>query len=400
MATFKFPRFVGLTNTFATTNIPPKFARDIVNCDIDSLGRISVPRPGTLRVYSGSACHSWFEYDDGFGVGLFVEGDSLKRLNRDYSATVLATPGPMEMSYVEFNGSVYYSNGVVFGRYKNGAVSPVGVPGPLHQPSAAPTTSGGMYAGTYGVAIRWLRNGEASGTGKSTYVDVEDGGGITLTGFPPAPSLVDEMEVFVSRPNGEELYYYDTFPVNTGFIAIRYSREATPLDTQFLKQSVPGLGLTIHNGRLHWLSGNRVGRSVPFRLGLTESLSGLIFPAPTTNIISISGADAKTLFVTTTESVFRVDTMEGQDKPTVVLPYGIVRGAFSYDRARSTAFIFGERGVVALTQEGVKELHADAFSPAKLLRATSAVIPSEGYDKMVVVGPPSGELGRLQHSDY
>lgn len=400
MATYKLPAIIGLTNMFATTDIPNGFVRDLVNCDIDSAGRLVLPRPGATQVYSGTGCHSWFEFNDGVGRGLFVEGGLLKRLNADYTALTLASVGDSEMSYVEFNGRVYYSNKVVFGCYRYGVASPVGIPVPGHQPTATATTSGGMYAGTYGVAIRWMRNGEASGTIKSVYVDVPSDGGITLTGFPPPPATVDEIEVFLSRVNGEELYYYDTFPATTDFIALHYSREADPLDTQFLRQSVPGLGLTVHEGRLHWLRDNAVGRSVPFRFGLTEPMSGLSFPNLTTNIISVSGADRRTLYVTTTHAVYRVDNVEGQYRSTKVLPYGVPRGAYAYVADKTLAAIFSERGVVLLSQDGVKEVHAEQFSPPELNRVSAAVVPAEGYDKLVVVGSPTGVPGRLQHSDY
>ena len=108
--------FLGMNNRANDTGLPMpdkvnpfgKF-RNAVNVDFSDDGKVEFPRMGSTRVYAGTDCHSWIEYSHDYGLGLFVEGTSLKLLNADFTATTLKTVGSGPMSYATINDFIYLS---------------------------------------------------------------------------------------------------------------------------------------------------------------------------------------------------------------------------------------------------------------------------------------------------
>ena len=390
----------GMDNLSPSHRIPFGKARNVVNCDFNLGGQLIIPRPGCSRVYAGTACHSWYEYEHPYGLGFFVENGVFKRLNRDFSTTALLGAGAAKMYYASLGATLYLSNGVFFKQYASGSLFDVGVEVPGYQPKTTVTQTGGLYAGKYKVAITWLRNGEQSGAVTPVVVDVPEGGGIQLTEFPVVPPTVDVLFVYVSDPNGADLLFYGAYPRGTPEVKVDYFTGADPLTTIGAVRARPKKHLAVHNGRLWWADGTQVFASEPFQFGLYRAFNCLPFPDEPTNIISVSGVNSQTLFVTTRAEIYRVDATSTEvPVPTVVRNYGCPEGGAAYSKDGKEAYVVSDNGLLMITQEGVAELMVDSVATHLYDEATLAVHSREGYDKVVFTGVPVS-AGLLQHSDY
>ena len=390
-------KFTGMDNLNPDYSIPAGKARNIVNCDINNQGNLLIPRPGSSRVYLGTDCHSWYEFEHSRGFGFFIEGNYLKRLNSDATVTTLKEVGPDPMSFCNIGDTVYFSNIRTCGRYIDGTIYNWGVDTPLLQPVAELNQTGGMYEGDYFIAITWMSNGEESGALNSRLVHVTEGAGIRLSQFPTPPDYVDTVAVYCSNVNGADLYYYDEYPAHTtGEVFIRYFTGALKLDHQFGRKVTPGLGLTVHNGRIYWRDGTMVRYTDVHRYGTQSAFAYIPFEEVVTNIISLPTV----LFVSTRKAIYRIDGFDtDQMSLTPVKLYGVAMNAVKYDTVDKKAYAFSDRGFIELSTEGIAELHSDSVVPPTFMEGTVAIVSQNGFRKLVFVGK-QGEVSELQHPSY
>ena len=410
--------FLGMNNRANDTGLPMpdklnpfgKF-RNAVNVDFDNSGAICFPRIGSTLACAGTACHSWYEFDHDLGFGFFVDGISLKRLNRDDTATVLQTVSAGPMSFCRVSDAIYFSNGVDTGIYVNGTIKPWGIQTPQTQPYASATNLGGMYGGDYRVAITWLTeispdHYQESGTFESTQVTVADGGGIHLTAFPTPPSYVDLVAVYVSGVNGgsdnpdstgEGLYLYDEYPANVSDVTIRYNVGTVNLDTQFGYKPQPKLGLTLHYGRIYWPDGNYVYFTEAQHYGLQRVNSYYRFEEAVTNVVSTPGA----LYVTTGKAIYKLFGIDGETPAgnVKVKTYGAPEGSVYYDDNDNFALVVTDNGFAIFTAEGVKELSAEHIAFPTFEKGSVAIVEHLGTRRAIAV-MQGGTVSRLQHADY
>ena len=400
--------YAGMNNRAADTKLPEPSQnnpfgkyRNAVNVDFDNEGHLLFPRIGSTLAYSGTECHSWYEYEDSLGYGLFVDGTSLKRLNLDDTATTLKTVNPLPMSYCVLNGNIYFSNGSDTGIYVNGTIKEWGVEVPPMQPLATATATGGMYAGEYRVVITWLTeisNGhyEESGTGNSTRVTVADGGGIRLSDFPLVPSTIDSVAVYVSSVNSQDLYLYDEYPANISEVFIRYNVGTVKLDTQFGFKVRPKLGLTVHYGRVYWIDGNFIYYTEAQHYGLQRAGSYFHYESPITNIISVPGA----LFITTETGIYRISGIDSeQPTNTQVKTYGAPEGSYFQDFDDTFAYLISHNGFCKISSEGIVEIAQNDIAFPVFMKGSAAVVEHQGYQKLIAV-MQEGTVSTLQHPEY
>jgi len=389
-------QFNGMNNLSPDYSVPLGKARNIVNCDVDDYGNVQFPRQGSTKVYAGADCHSWFSHETDTILGFFVEGNELKSLNSDLTVTALKTVGNSEMSYCRLGDTVFFSNGAVSGRYKFGTVFEWGVDNPPIQPTAMVTQTGGLYAGEHLVAITWLSNGEESGSVNARVVTVQDGGGIRLSSFPVPPSYVDSVAVYVSSVNGADLYLYDEYPATIDEVSIRYFVGTIKLEHQFIQKVKPGLGLTVHNGRIYWRDGTLIRFTDAHRYGAYSAFNYVPFEDVVTNIVSVPSV----LFVTTKRAIYRVDSIDTDQMSLItVKTFGAVVDSVCYDDTDKTAYVMTDNGFVVLASDGAKELHGDQVIPPMFDRGTTAILSQNGFRKLVFVGQ-NAKVSALQHPDY
>jgi hypothetical protein len=108
-----FKNFKGINNVAEPINLELDELVEASNIDIDSDGRAK-RRGGYTKKYTPSdKVHSLWSNDR---ICLFIEGATLKRLNTDYTATIIrSNVSNLPMEYVDVNENVYYSNASVNG---------------------------------------------------------------------------------------------------------------------------------------------------------------------------------------------------------------------------------------------------------------------------------------------
>ena len=388
----------GMNNRVKDHAVPDGQYRNAVNIDFDDEGNIQFPRIGSSKVYAGTDCHSWYQFEDSFGAGIFIEGAELKRLNSNNTVTALKTVGNQPMSYCQVNGVVYFSNSAVTGRYRDGQVIEWGIPTPFNQLNVSARNKGGLHAGIYLVTLTWLSNGEESGADISRSVTVEEGGGIRLTNFPSSPAFVEQVAVYVSSPNGSELYLYDEYPSDIQVVDVQYFIGDAMLETQFAIKPQVRTGLTVHSGRIYWIDGQLVRCTMPHNFLLQEALAYFVFEEPVTNIISTQGP----LFVTTELGIYQVSGIDGEGLPELqkVKNYGAAAMRLPHnDQQNDVTFVMADVGMIAITAGGVKELHLDKVAPPKFKKGCISVIDQGGVRKLISVCQ-DGVISRLQSDDY
>jgi hypothetical protein len=409
------PSFKGINNRLDDTRLPmpskedPRLPlRNAVNVDIGSDGQVIFPGWGTTQAVSATDAHSWYEYDDAYGYGLFVDNGSLKRLNSDNTATTLATVQNLPMSYAALEDRLYYSNGIDSGIYENGTVKAWGIPNPPRQPDATAIPAGGLYGGEYRIAITWLvGSGERyleSGTFESVQVTVPDGGGIHLDNFPTPPADIDKIAIYVSSVNSEDLYLYDIdmdrYPAGVQDVFIRYHIGAIPLESQFAVKPEPGVCLTVHNGGIFWIDGNRVRYTEPHAVHLYRAGNYFDLEHEVLSLVSIKTGP---LYVQSINGLYAINGIYSPEGPALPKKLRTYNGCklhnVAYHPDNNEAAIWTDAGFVRVTAEGVQDLNLNEFAAPSFLVGSIAYQEQNGFMKLVFVGR-GGAISRSQHPDY
>lgn len=238
------------------------------NCDLDKSGRLA-RRAGFTQKMSGAVHSLWS--DDAQSTCLFVQGAHLNQLHPDYSASAIMALGGIgaRMSYCKTNDSVYFSNSVDTGILQNGATRTWGITVPP-LPGVA-LTVGSMPAGTYQFAMTYLReDGQESGAPLAGVIQVPDGGGLIFT-LPQSADLgVVRSVIYLSTPNGEELYV----ALMTADVMDAYTGDTSelnlPLATQFLQPPPAGQLIGYYRGRMFVAVDDTLYPSEPFSYELFD----------------------------------------------------------------------------------------------------------------------------------
>src|SRR5574337_393109 len=171
----------GVDNRAHVTALAEGHVRVADNVDIDARG-IGRTREGYARVTALAGAHSLWT-DALLTFALVADATTLYRLDTDGTLTsLLGGLGGGALSYAVVAGKVRWSNGVQTGQVAlDGTVQPLGVGTPLPSYGVAAVAHGGLAAGRYGVAMTFAdARHEEGGAPETVYVDVAEGGGITL----------------------------------------------------------------------------------------------------------------------------------------------------------------------------------------------------------------------------
>jgi hypothetical protein len=391
----------GMDTIQRSETLPEDTARNIVNFDVDDAGKTRI-RAGKTQVYSGNIVKDTF-WSNG-DIALFVEDGDLKRLNDDFTATLIhSSAGYSPMRYVCVDDVVYYTNGVVTGLIRDGSAAPWGVTPPTRQPTlSAGTSSNGLSAGEYQVAVTFISpTGEESGTGLSERVDVGDNGVIHLSDIPQPPEG-HTVRVYVSTANGEKLYSraelirgqisYDIYEASnvTGRI----------LETQFGIKPPAGHLLEYHNGRIFIANGPVVFVTEPLRYGLVKRSKGfLLYGRDVTMMKSVENG----IYIAADKTYF-INNYGPDIEQKDALPYGAVPGAAIELPKTQEGLIrvawWSERGLCIGGPDGmVLNLMEDKVAISKFSRASLLYREQDGLRNIMAV-LQGGEASKYAAADY
>lgn len=382
------------------------FLRSAENVDIDNAGNLR-RRKAAIRIQAMTGAHS-----------LFTSGDGTRYMVRDsvmYTVTlpsyaetlfkILSSNAPA--SYVEFNGSIYYSNGTDSGCIKSGVWYPWALPTP-----AAPTVStvgGTLYAGKYLVSVSHARLAsgaleEEGGVSPATQYELAADGGLRIT-LPAATAGATHVLVYVSTANGSAPMLAKTVAAGTATADVTLQAElmvGREAARRFEAPLPAGDQLFIHKGALCSVSGSRVYEGIPFKPGYCINAGkGIPFPAAVSNAVPTDGgvyivADKTYWFpgpvMTKVEGVI-----------PVVLPYGGVKGTSFSSPNKSLHGWFGAKGIVLAGPSGeVEAVMSDDIDLTPPASGVSSVFEADGLRRVVSCGWCVNlyNLAATQYTDY
>lgn len=255
-------------------------------------------RPGRTQVYVGTPVAA--AGDQSFF--LFTEGSVLKQLESDYTATTLVT-GLLDQTELYAcrtpEGKIYWGTGQESGVIIEGVNQSWNIPSP-QVPNVTTALIGALSDARYLFALSFLKNGIE---GSLSHTGVYEGGvGIDFALLDSAAVLaeVDQVRVYLSTPNGMELYQAGDFDIA---VAPSYLGDATELGVSAdLEDFIP-----MPNGKLIRYFAGRLWVSLGSSLVYSEEYHSM--PRPTNFIgfgerIENFGAVSDGLFVGTTDHIY------------------------------------------------------------------------------------------------
>lgn len=350
--TLTFKGFAGLDNRARDFALPEGYARNIRNADVLSSGKVQ-RRKGYTKLVSDTNPHSL--YSNGL-VTLYVAQGALKRLDGSVMTVLDADWGDAPTAYADRAGEVFFSNGLKTGRYAQGH-QVWGTENPPFQPTPELMPNGGLFPGTYQLALTWRDGlGIESGTPLNVQIDVPEGGGILLTDFPAPPAYVESVAVYISSANGSELYLDNDYPAWTTSVVIGQEERSIPLDTEFMQPMPPVEHLCAQGGRVYGSIGPALYVTNPFNPYLT-SLDGVLFEAPLTALLPVTDG----VYAITERKSYFLSFDAGDVPQRRELAYhGAIRGAAGFDPILPGVIWVGEKGVMRGLPGGENQNLTDA----------------------------------------
>lgn len=296
---------LGIDNVAPITKLRDGTLRNAVNVDLDVTGVASLRRGGRL-VSAGSDMRSLWT-DQVTGTTLVAYGTQLctvRYVAGAWTLTPVATiPAHVEVSYTYVNGEIAFSLPGQTGLLDPAAltVRPLGVEDVLGWDVAA-ATYGGMPAGRYAVALSHIDDtGEEGGLSGIKFVQVTEGGGLTVTLPVPETNEVVTTRVYHSEPNGSELRRAYDFPAALTTAKLGYTKLGRVQENRGQRKMPWGHLVRFWRGRLYAAQYRRLYFSLPMRPGLTDpEIDHLTLPSTITLLEGVDGG----LFVGSREGVF------------------------------------------------------------------------------------------------
>lgn len=386
MQTQPIGNFLGINNRlpdFALGTDNGRWLREAEDVDIDNAGRVR-RRNATSLLQALSDPHSL--YTTSSGTRYMVVGGSLYTVTLPaYTQSlfrVLSNDDPV--NYVEYAGSLYYSNGTDSGRIESGVWFPWALPTPT-APSAS-VISGALYAGDYQVSVSHYNNvtGEEGGISPSASYTLAAAGGLRVT-LPGATAGATHVNVYISTVNGSIPMLVATVTAGTSVYDCvapgSIGREAN----QRYEEPIPAGVLFMHNSRLCTYTANTVYIGIPARPGYyVPTDPRLEFPDNVTN--AISGQNGVYITADKTYWFAGTDILDAQ-QVIDLLPYGAVPGTTFVSQQTNLVGWFGKSGLVMATTTGeIKEVMMDAIDQTPPAFGVSAVFQTDGYNRVVSCG--------------
>ena len=383
MDTIQLGPFRGINNRLPDFALAVKdegaWLREAENVDITNSGHV-VRRKATAQVQAVSSPHSLFN-------GYLVRASTLYEVTLpSYSETlvkILTSNAPM--SYVEYNGDTYYSNGTDSGRIAaSGTVYPWALPTP--DAPACSTVAGSLFKGAYQVAVSYVNTttGEEGGVSAATSYTLAADGGIRVT-LPAATTGATHVNVYVSTVNGGIPLLHSTVAIGTATVDLTTDATGREANQRYEAPLPAGTRLFVFNGRLCSVKGKDLFYSLPYKPGYYLPVENRItFGAD----ISIAIGNQAGVYVAADKTYF----LAGQDLGAVdvvrdVLPYGAVPGTEFSHHEKSLVGWFGDKGIVLATPAGeVEAVMSDTIDLTPPASGVSTVLETAGRSRVVSCG--------------
>lgn len=337
----------GMNNRLRDHDLPDGAARNIVNADVDNQGKVT-RRKGLTKIYSGKKPSSGYSCPLGT---FFIENQSLRKLKSDgtYDSVLFGLQGT-EFEYSYFNGTLYFSDGLINKKITSTSVSSWGLPIP-----SAPVLS--QITGTYGQG-RYLcscsfvdENGMESGGSKLAEIVLTKPSGIYFGNLPTLPPGSVSLRLYLSTVDGKELYHVaDT---TMSFYAITGSRYDDGNIAEMLSAYPPPPASIIrfYNGRAYVVDKEGgVWYSNPYSFDHFQLASSyLMLPL---EVVIMEPVTNGIFFATAKETFFYAGNPESGFSVIKKYDYGAIKGTGKRIPSSNEVAWMSQRGVIIGSADG------------------------------------------------
>lgn len=324
------------------------YLSNAVNVDLTEVGTLRRRRGAEIAI-AGSDTHSL--WGDAI-TAMYVDGTTLYRLAGNPVARTVVKAGlaiGLPCSFARMGQDVYWTNGVALERVStDGSSGLAGVPVPNPAPDVEVLTGGSLPEGVYQIAVTAVRaDGEQSGSTWPIQVQVPANGGLRITNISGGGFLAN---VYLSPPNGDQLFRIATLPSNVGSMTIPVMPQlGERCLTMGLRQMPAGHICRAFNGRLLIAAGDTLFYSEPYAPALHNPLRGYIqFPSR----ISICEPCDNGVYVVADQTYWLSGTDIEQTEVVPVLPYGAIEGTGGANPFDRSVRWFSRRGLVIGQPDG------------------------------------------------
>lgn len=166
------------------------------------------------------------------------------------------------MSYEEYNGDIFFSNGIDAGMIQDGVVAPWGME--LPAPPATVAADGSMPAGKYVVYVAYQdTEGAESVASLPARVQLYAQGGINVI-FPKFPSYAEIVNVYVTLHDGVVAYLNKQVPVAQTSVLITAEGGTAELTSLDMMPAPPSRIVRKYGGRLIGATGSMLWFTDPY----------------------------------------------------------------------------------------------------------------------------------------
>lgn len=363
------------------------YLADAINVDIDNAGRLRSRKVAVLA-QALTAPHSLYQTADGT---FFLVRDSVlyEVTLPTYSETLVdVLASNARMSYVEYNGSLYYSNGTDSGRIKGGVGYPLGLPTPASPVLTA--VGGSLHAGKYQVCVSYVNSvtGEESGVSAASSVSAPSGG--VSVALPAATFGATHANVYISDVNGSVVHLKESVALGTPYLVITLPPTGREANRRY-EAPLPAGELFLMNGMLCSFKDDAIFEGVAYRPGYYVPLN---HREPEGGRIRLEGAISNVLptqngaYVVADKTYwFAGPQMTKAERVAELFPYGGVPGTAFTSPDNKTVGWFGKEGLVMADPTGAaRAVMEEAISQTPPVSGVSAFLKEGGYTRVVSCG--------------
>lgn len=358
---------LGLNNRLAPTRMLVEagaFLRGARNVELTADGLLR-SRAGYVVAAAGGFHSAWADGRDAYAV----KNDDLVHIDgRLVQWVAVPGVGNARVSYVRApDGFVYWTNGERIGRLQGATAREIVTPMPNPVPVAS-AAAGGLPPGRYQVAFTALDADGESPTTEPQQIDLPEGGGITFAG------LTGSTRVYATGPDGE---VFNEIPAGD-FLTL--DNFGAPCATFMLATMPPGRAIAWHKGSLLVARGPYVYVSESYRYGIVNaSRAYLPFPAEVTVVQPCEDG----VYVCA-DRTYWIPGDPLDTAPTVVLPFGALRGSNVFDDESQTAYWQSPLGVIVAKPGGAVSAPQDAVLTFNAARSGTTLLRNQDGEKHVL----------------
>ncbi len=375
--------FSGMNNLAADHALPQgsmeglAAVRNAVNTDFDNAGKGS-RRQGMTKRYGSSGLKGGF----GCSFGLFaVEHGRLKSVNTTtWLGTTLAIVTGTTFTFHEFNGAVYFSDGLKSLKIVNNVATVWGLDNP--PTPIVNVTSGTFNAGVYLACMTYVdTNGNESGASDFVSVTGPANCGLTFTHLPhPNDARITAMRLYLTTPDNDIFFQCGEVALGVTSYQVLFDYDGGKvLDTLWMTRPPAGQIIREQNGRLLIAQGSVLYVTVPYSPDLISQLSDSYFQFPADITVCEPVDDG--VWIVADQTYFLSGTPDNWQQLTK-LDYGAALGTGK--KLPDNVTWFSERGQIIAGNGGeIKNVQENQVAPDYSSKGTMLIREDNGLKQAI-----------------